>query len=80
MNSGREHYFAFTPAMSLFVDCDRRDEHDPLTRSSPKGGLEFMQLAQYPFSPRLGCVQDRFGVSWQLTWWRLSWLSPRSER
>jgi hypothetical protein len=38
MNSGREHYFAFTPAMSLFVDCDRRDDHDPLTRSSPKVG------------------------------------------
>jgi predicted 3-demethylubiquinone-9 3-methyltransferase (glyoxalase superfamily) len=25
-----------------------------------------MQLAQYPFSPRFGWVQDRFGVSRQL--------------
>ena len=28
-----------------------------------------MQLAQNPFSPRFGWVQDRFGVSWQLTSW-----------
>jgi predicted 3-demethylubiquinone-9 3-methyltransferase (glyoxalase superfamily) len=66
MDSGREHHFTFTPAMSLFVDCDRRDELDALHSKLLEGGLELMPLAEYPFSPRFGWVQDRFGVSWQL--------------
>ena len=30
------------------------------------GGEVLMELGEYPFSPRYGWVQDRYGVSWQL--------------
>jgi predicted 3-demethylubiquinone-9 3-methyltransferase (glyoxalase superfamily) len=53
-------------ATSQFVDCDRRDELDTLHSKLLEGGVELMPLAEYPFSPRFGWVQDRFGVSWQL--------------
>jgi predicted 3-demethylubiquinone-9 3-methyltransferase (glyoxalase superfamily) len=32
IESGREHPFTFTPAMSLFVQCETEDEIDRLYR------------------------------------------------
>lgn len=32
-----------------------------------KGGQVMMELDEYEFSPRYGWVEDRYGVSWQLT-------------
>jgi predicted 3-demethylubiquinone-9 3-methyltransferase (glyoxalase superfamily) len=66
MDSGREHPFTFTPAISIFVDCHRVDEVDELFAKLSDQGTVLMELQAYPFSARSGWLQDRFGVSWQL--------------
>lgn len=60
------HDFTFTPAMSLFVDFDDTADLDHAFEVLSSGGVVFMPLDNYGFSPKFGWVQDRFGVSWQL--------------
>jgi predicted 3-demethylubiquinone-9 3-methyltransferase (glyoxalase superfamily) len=66
IDSPIKHDFAFTPAMSLFVDCIDEAEIDELFAKLSDGGQIFMPLNQYPFSRKFGWLSDRFGVSWQL--------------
>jgi len=66
LDSGRQHLFTFTPAMSLFVQCETEDEIDRLYRELSKGGKVLMELDNYPFSKKFGWTDDKFGVSWQL--------------
>jgi predicted 3-demethylubiquinone-9 3-methyltransferase (glyoxalase superfamily) len=66
MDSGREHPFTFTPAMSLFVDCDSEQQLDEAFAELSDGGTILMPLQAYPFSAKFAWLQDRFGVSWQL--------------
>jgi predicted 3-demethylubiquinone-9 3-methyltransferase (glyoxalase superfamily) len=66
MDSGRAHPFTFTPAMSLFVDCDSEQRLDEAFAELSDGGSILMALQAYPFSPKFGWLADRFGVSWQL--------------
>jgi predicted 3-demethylubiquinone-9 3-methyltransferase (glyoxalase superfamily) len=61
-----EHAFTFTPAISLFVECESSDELDRVFGELSKDGEVFMPLASYGFSKRFGWCSDRFGVSWQL--------------
>ena len=58
--------FTFTPAMSLFVDFQTRDELESAFATLSSGGQVFMPLNDYGFSTRFGWCADRFGVSWQL--------------
>ena len=58
--------FSFTPAISLFVNCETVEEIDAIWNKLSDGGKVLMPLATYPFSERFGWVQDRFGLSWQL--------------
>jgi predicted 3-demethylubiquinone-9 3-methyltransferase (glyoxalase superfamily) len=59
--------FAHTPAASFFVTLPSDAEVDAAWNALSRGGTALMELGQYPFSPRYGWVQDRFGVSWQLS-------------
>jgi predicted 3-demethylubiquinone-9 3-methyltransferase (glyoxalase superfamily) len=61
------HAFSFTPAVSLFVDCDSAAEVDRLFELLGDQGQTFMPLDSYPFAKRFAWVADRFGVSWQLS-------------
>ena len=64
--------FKFNPAVSFMVNLDpsrdaRAREHlDTLWAALIDGGQALMPIDAYPFSPRFGWVQDRFGLSWQL--------------
>ena len=64
-NTGK-HPFTFTPAISLFVDCEDQDEITRLHKELSKDGKEFMPLNNYGFSKQFAWVEDRYGVSWQL--------------
>lgn len=61
------HDFTFTPAMSLFVEFDEPDQLRTAFESLSEGGVVAMPLDDYGFSPLFGWLQDRYGVSWQLT-------------
>jgi predicted 3-demethylubiquinone-9 3-methyltransferase (glyoxalase superfamily) len=64
LNGGPQ--FKINPAMSFYVHCDSKEEVDALWKSLSPGGEVRMELGEYPFSPRYGWIEDRFGVSWQL--------------
>lgn len=59
--------FTITPAISFFVECESAEEVDTLWNALIEGGQVRMELGEYPFSPRYGWLQDRFGVNWQLS-------------
>jgi predicted 3-demethylubiquinone-9 3-methyltransferase (glyoxalase superfamily) len=61
-----KHDFTFTPAFSLFVDCESDEEIQRLFSALVQGGAELMPLGEYGFSRHFAWVNDRFGVSWQL--------------
>jgi predicted 3-demethylubiquinone-9 3-methyltransferase (glyoxalase superfamily) len=60
------HDFTFTPAFSLFVECDSSEQIGWLFSELSEDGRVFMPLDAYGFSRQFGWVADRFGVSWQL--------------
>jgi predicted 3-demethylubiquinone-9 3-methyltransferase (glyoxalase superfamily) len=66
------HNFSFTPAISLFVQCESKEEIERLYEALMEGGTAAMPLGEYGFSERFGWVQDRFGVSWQLNYGSVS--------
>lgn len=65
-DSPMKHAFTFTPAISLFVECESPQEVDKLFSALSENGQVLMPLNEYPFAKRFGWVNDRFGVSWQL--------------
>jgi len=62
-----KHAFTFTPSISMFVTCDTEEEVDYAFEKLSEGGKVLMPLDTYPFSPKFGWVNDKFGVSWQLS-------------
>jgi predicted 3-demethylubiquinone-9 3-methyltransferase (glyoxalase superfamily) len=48
--------FSFTPAISLFVNCETQGEVDELWEKLSAGGKK----------DRCGWLQDKFGLSWQI--------------
>ena len=61
-----KHDWDFTPAISIFVDCESEEELERLYSALAADGKILMPLDNWGFSQRFGWVSDRFGVSWQL--------------
>lgn len=61
-----DHAWDFTPAISLWIDCDSDAEQSRLFDRLAAGGQVFMPLDDYGFSTRFGWVGDAYGVTWQL--------------
>ena len=65
--------FRFNPSISFFLHFDperepqAREQLDIAWAKLVDGGQVLMELGEYPFSKRYGWVQDRFGLSWQVT-------------
>jgi predicted 3-demethylubiquinone-9 3-methyltransferase (glyoxalase superfamily) len=66
IDSAISHGFSFTPALSLFVDCESEEQIERLASAFSEGGNILMPLNDYGFSRKFAWVSDRFGVSWQL--------------
>jgi predicted 3-demethylubiquinone-9 3-methyltransferase (glyoxalase superfamily) len=66
IDSPGQHDFTFTPAVSLFVQCENEAEIGHLYAALAEQGTALMPLGSYGFSAKFGWVNDRFGVSWQL--------------
>ncbi|MBA4407293.1 hypothetical protein C0389_08470 [bacterium] len=49
-------HFTFTPAISLFVNCETQEEVDELWEKLSEGGEK----------GRCGWLKDKFGLSWQI--------------
>jgi predicted 3-demethylubiquinone-9 3-methyltransferase (glyoxalase superfamily) len=60
--------FKFTPAISFFVMCHSEAEVAAFWSGLSEGGAALMPLDAYPFSPKFGWIQDKYGVSWQVIW------------
>lgn len=75
INAGSE--FAPNPSVSFTLNFDplqfegdslaARAQLDALWAALSDGGKVMMPLQEYPFSARYGWVEDRFGVSWQMS-------------
>ncbi len=60
-----DHEWSFTPAVSVWVNCDSTDEQQRVFAALAEDGTQLMPLDDYGFGP-FGWVEDRYGVSWQL--------------
>jgi len=67
IDSPAKHGFTFTPAMSLFVQCDSEQQAEELFTKLSDSGAVMMPLGTYPFAKKFGWVEDKFGISWQLS-------------
>lgn len=68
LDSHLDHPFHFTPAISLYVECESEAEIEKAFQVLAEGGTVLMPLDNYGFSEKFGWLNDRYGVSWQLNW------------
>ena len=61
-----KHAFGVTPAISLFVDCDSKEQLESLTAALSPSGNFLMPPGSYGFSRWFCWLVDEWGVSWQL--------------
>ena len=63
-------YFKFNPSISFTVSCESIEEVKELWDKLSPGGEALMELGEYPFSPMYGWIQDKYGVSWQIIFFK----------
>jgi predicted 3-demethylubiquinone-9 3-methyltransferase (glyoxalase superfamily) len=69
LNGGPQ--FTINPSISFFVVCETEEETNKTWNKLEKGGTVLMPLEKYHWSERYGWLQDRYGVSWQLSWGKI---------
>lgn len=60
-------HFKINPSISFMVACKTKEEVEKLHGRLVEGGSELMPLGEYPFSAKYAWIQDKYGVSWQLS-------------
>jgi len=60
-------HFKLNPSISLFVTFDSEDELEKVWSVLINGGKALMALDTYPWAKKYGWVQDKYGLSWQLS-------------
>lgn len=61
-------YFTINPSVSFFVVFDNEKEIDAVWNKLIEGGSALMEYDTYPWANKYGWLQDKYGVSWQLSW------------
>ena len=59
--------FKFNPSISFFVVCETEKEVDFLWEKLSEQGTVMMELGKYDWSEKYGWLNDRFGLSWQIS-------------
>jgi predicted 3-demethylubiquinone-9 3-methyltransferase (glyoxalase superfamily) len=66
IDSSVKHAFTFTPAMSLYINCETEAEMRKLYEKLSYGGEILMPLDSYSPGQLFAWVNDQYGVSWQI--------------
>lgn len=61
-------YFKLNPSVSFFVVFDNEVEIEEVWNKLMEGGKALMPYGAYPWAHKYGWVEDRYGLSWQLSW------------
>ncbi|MFH5883563.1 VOC family protein [Halalkalibaculum sp. DA3122] len=64
-------HFKFTPAISFYVTCETEDGVDEIWQKLSEGGTPLMPLDQYDWSEKYGWIQDKYGLTWQISMGKL---------
>lgn len=59
--------YTINPSISFFVTCSTIEETNALWGKLVEGGKAMMQIDKYPWSERYGWLQDKFGMTWQIS-------------
>ena len=60
-------YFKINPSVSLFVTFDTQKEIDEVWNKLAEGGKVMMPYQSYPWAKMYGWLEDKYGLSWQLS-------------
>lgn len=60
-------YFKMNPSISLFVVFDTEAEIEAAWNKLIEGGKALMPYQTYPWAEKYGWLQDKYGLSWQLS-------------
>ncbi len=60
-------YFKFNPSVSLFVVFDNEEDIERTWKALIDGGTALMAYDTYPWAQKYGWLQDKYGLSWQLS-------------
>lgn len=60
--------FNINPAISLFVNCNNMNDVNQLWQKLIAGGKAMIDIGEYDWSKRYGWLQDKFGVTWQISY------------
>ena len=63
--------FKINPSVSFFVVCETEEETIKTWNMLMEGGKVLMALDKYPWSEKYGWVEDKFGVSWQISFGKM---------
>ncbi len=64
-------HFTINPSISFFVVCTSEEEVDSAWTKLMEHGHALMELDEYPWSDKYGWLQDKYGVSWQLSFGKM---------
>ncbi|PKL83848.1 MAG: hypothetical protein CVV24_02990 [Ignavibacteriae bacterium HGW-Ignavibacteriae-3] len=70
-------YFQINPSISFYTICETKDELVGAWNKLSEKGKVMMPLDKYDWSKLYGWVEDRYGVSWQLTLGRITELGQK---
>ena len=59
-------------SISFFYICEKEDELNKIWNAFSKEGTVLMPLDKYPWSEKYGWINDKFGISWQISLGKIS--------
>lgn len=60
--------FSPNPSISFTIACDSEEEAQQLWNQLSEGGKALMDFGDYPFATKYGWCEDKYGVSWQVSY------------